>query len=69
MEPIPRPGSITGVARALLATGGPDDTVGILVGQFGWDVAFAGLAGVEGDASNAALWRALEYLDHDDLAA
>lgn len=68
MEPMPRLKSITGVARALLATVGPHDAVEILVSQFGWDVTFRALAQVEGPDGQVALWLAVERLHCDDLA-
>lgn len=67
VEQLPRLTSIAGVARALLATVGVDEGVGILVGQFGWDVTFAALAQLPGEDAAKALWRAVERLVHDDL--
>ncbi len=67
MEPLPRLTSIAGVARALLATVGVDEGVGILVAQFGWDVTFLAVAQLPGDEAAHALWRAVERLVHDDL--
>jgi hypothetical protein len=65
VERAPRLSSITGVARALIATVGVEDAVGILIAQFGWDVAFQALAGVDGVDAAVALWRAVEALAVD----
>ena len=56
----PRLASITGVARALMATVGVEEAVNILTVQFGWDVAFNALAGLDGPEAGRALWIALE---------
>lgn len=69
MEPAPRLRSIAGVARALIATVGVDDAVDILVGQFGWDVAVVALARLDCPEAGVALWRSVELLVCDDLAA
>lgn len=69
MEPLPRLKSITGVARALLATVGPHDAVEILVSQFGWDVSFRALADVDAAEGQAAMWLAVQQLHCDDRAA
>lgn len=66
MEQAPRLKSITGVARALMATVGVDEAVEILVVQFGWDVAFSALAALEGQDAAAALWRAVETLTREE---
>lgn len=66
MNPAPRLTSITGVARALIATVGVDDAVAILIAQFGWDVAFQALAAVETPEASVALWRAVESVSVDD---
>ena len=68
MDQAPRLKSITGVARALMATVGVDEAVEILVAQFGWDVAFSALAGLEGPDAAAALWRAVESLCREESA-
>ena len=67
-QPQPRLSSISGVARALIATVGVDDAVTILTSQFGWDVAFTALARLEGPEASTALWRAAEQLLVDDWA-
>lgn len=58
----PRLSSITGVSRALIAAVGVDDAVGILVSQFGWDLAFSAIARIDGPEGAAGLWRAVETL-------
>ena len=65
----PRLSSISGVARALIATIGVDDAVTILTTQFGWDIAFIALARLEVPEASTALWKATEQLLCDDLAA
>ena len=65
----PRLSSISGVARALIATIGVDDAVTILTTQFGWDTAFIALARLEVPEASTALWKATEQLLCDDLAA
>ena len=67
MERQPRLSSISGVARALIATVGVDDAVTILTTQFGWDTAFTALAHLEAPEAGAALWAATERLLCDDL--
>jgi hypothetical protein len=67
-QPQPRLSSISGVARALIATVGVDDAVTILTSQFGWDVAFIALARLEVPEAAAALWRAAEQLLVDDVS-
>ena len=68
MEHLPRLSSITGVARALIATVGPDEAVSILVSQFGWDVAFNALAQVDGPEAAAALFACVSQLVYNDLS-
>jgi hypothetical protein len=51
-----------------MATVGVDEAVEILVAQFGWDVAFSALAGLEGPDAAAALWRAVESLCREESA-
>jgi hypothetical protein len=65
----PRLSSISGVARALIATVGVDDAVTILTTQFGWDTAFIALAQLDTPEGATGMWRAVEHLVHDDLAA
>ncbi len=65
----PRLSSISGVARALIATIGVDDAVIILTTQFGWDTAFIALARLDVPEASTALWKATEQLLCDDLAA
>lgn len=62
MEHAPRLTSIAGVARALIATVGVDDAVGILTSQFGWDVAFSALSRLDCPEASVALWRSVEML-------
>lgn len=64
----PRMSSISGVARALIATVGVDDAVTILTTQFGWDTAFLALARLEGPEASVALWTATAQLLSDDRA-
>lgn len=66
MEPAPRLTSIAGVARALIATVGVDDAVGILISQFGWDVAFSALSRLDCPEASVALWRSVEMLMVDE---
>ena len=68
LQPQPRLSSISGVARALIATVGVDDAVTILITQFGWDTAFVALARLEVPEAAVGLWRATEQLVCDDLA-
>ncbi|WP_108664836.1 hypothetical protein [Euzebya rosea] len=56
----PKLRSITGVARALIATVGVDEAVTILVTQFGWDVAFSAMSHVEGPEGSRGMWLTLE---------
>ena len=67
-QPQPRLSSISGVARALIATVGVDDAVMILTSQFGWDVAFIALARLEVPEAATALYRAAEQLLLDDVS-
>lgn len=69
MEHTPRLTSITGVSRALIATLGIDDAVGVLVRQFGWDLAFNALARLDGAEGAGGMWRAVEGLVCDADAA
>lgn len=69
MQRQPRLSSISGVARALIATVGVDDAVTVLTTQFGWDTAFVALARLEGPEAGTALWKATQQLLCDDLAA
>ncbi|MEX2620620.1 MAG: hypothetical protein WD250_10405 [Egibacteraceae bacterium] len=69
MEQTPRLTSITGVSRALITTLGVDDAVGVLVRQFGWDLAFSALARIDGAAGASGMWRAVEGLVCDADAA
>lgn len=69
LQPQPRLSSISGVARALIATVGVDDAVTILTTQFGWDTAFIALARLEVPEAAVGLWRATEQLVCDDLTA
>ncbi len=68
-QPQPRLSSISGVARALIATVGVDDAVAILTTQFGWDTAFIAIARLEVPEASTALWRATEQLLCDDRSA
>lgn len=69
MDPGPRLTSIAGVARALIATVGVDDAVGILISQFGWDVAFSALARLDCPEASVALWRSVEALTLEESEA
>lgn len=56
------------MSRALIATLGVEDAVGILVSQFGWDTTFNAVARIEGDDGEAGLWQALHVLvDSSDV--
>jgi hypothetical protein len=65
----PRLSSISGVARALIATVGVEDAVMILTTQFGWDTAFIALARLDTPEASVAMWTAAEQLLCDDLAS
>ena len=67
MEHLPRLSSISGVARALIATIGVDEAVSILVTQFGWDVAFNALAKIDSPEASSAMFRCVAHLVYDDL--
>lgn len=67
MEHLPRLSSISGVARALIATIGVDEAVSILVTQFGWDVAFNALAKIDSAEGTEAMFRCVSHLVYDDL--
>lgn len=69
MDRQPRLSSISGVARALIATVGVEDAVMILTTQFGWDTAFIALARIEAPEAAVALWTATEQLLIDDRAS
>jgi len=69
VERQPRLSSISGVARALIATVGVEDAVMILTTQFGWDTAFMALARLDSPEATTAMWKATEQLLCDDLAA
>ena len=56
----PKLRSITGVARALIATVGVEEAVTILLTQFGWDIAFSAVSHVEGPEGSHAMWLTLE---------
>jgi hypothetical protein len=58
----PRLKSITGVARALMATVGVREAVGILTAQFGWDLAVTALSNLDSPEATQALWVACEQL-------
>lgn len=49
--------SVMGVARALLSTVGAEDSVEILIGEFGWDISFQALALLRGDDAEEAFAR------------
>lgn len=68
MDRQPRLSSISGVARALIATVGVDDAVMILTTQFGWDTAFIALARLDAPEAATAMWKATEQLLIDDRA-
>lgn len=72
----PRLTSVMGVARALLVTLGVEDTVDVLVAEFGWDVAFQALALLRGaEEAFARCWEVLltgpvaRELDHEAWAS
>lgn len=67
MESAPRLSSIAGVARALIATVGVDDAVGILIAQFGWDVTFSALARLDSPEASVGMWRAVELMVVDEI--
>ena len=56
----PKLRSITGVARALIATVGVEEAVTILLTQFGWDIAFSAVSHVDGPEGARAMWLTLE---------
>lgn len=61
-RPAPRLTSVMGVARALLSTVTPGETVEILVGEFGWDQTFQALALLRGGESERAFALTWEHL-------
>lgn len=61
-QPIPRLTSVMGVARALLTTVGVEETVLVLIEEFGWDVTFQALLLLRGDGADEAFGRAWEHL-------
>jgi hypothetical protein len=63
VDSTPRLSSITGVSRALMVTVGVEDAVDILIGQFGWDLAFQALAALDTDEGLTALGIALRRAD------
>lgn len=63
----PRITSVMGVARALLATVSPYETVEVLVAEFGWDVTFQALALLRGDGADEAFGIAWEHLLTDPV--
>lgn len=65
MRPRHRINSVAGVARALMGTIGVDESVHILLCQYGWDVTFAALARCEGPDGCAALWQVVTRLRSD----
>lgn len=67
MDRQPRLSSISGVARALIATVGVNDAVMILTTQFGWDTAFVALARLDAPEASAAMWKATEQLLGDEV--
>ncbi len=61
-RPAPRLTSVMGVARALLSTVTADETVEILVAEFGWDQTFQALALLRGDDAARAFAVTWEHL-------
>jgi hypothetical protein len=59
---IPRLTTVMGVARALLVTIGPRETVEVLVEEFGWDATFQALAMLRGDDAQRAFGISWEHL-------
>ncbi|MDX1621872.1 MAG: hypothetical protein R3320_12820, partial [Nitriliruptorales bacterium] len=54
--------SVMGVARALLATVSPYESVEVLIAEFGWDMTFQALALLRGDGADEAFGLAWEHL-------
>ncbi|MBW3621005.1 MAG: hypothetical protein KY461_12225 [Actinobacteria bacterium] len=69
MDRTPRLTSVMGVARALLATVDEQETVDVLIAEFGWDVAFQALALLRGDEAGRAFGLAWQHLVLDALGA
>lgn len=67
MNRTPRLTSVMGVARALLATVDEQETVDVLVAEFGWDVAFQALALLRGEEAGRAFGLAWQHLVLDGL--
>jgi hypothetical protein len=65
----PRLTTVMGVARAVIATVGPEDAAGVLVDEFGWDVTFQALALLRGDEARAAFGATWSSLVLDVTAA
>lgn len=61
-RPEPRITSVMGVARALLATVSPYESVEVMVAEFGWDVSFQALALLRGDGADEAFALAWQHL-------
>ncbi len=61
-RPAPRLTSVMGVARALLSTVSADETVEILIAEFGWDQTFQALALLRGDDAARGFAVAWEHL-------
>jgi hypothetical protein len=62
VDRTPRLTSVMGVARALLATVDEQESVEVLIAEFGWDVAFQALSLLRGDAAARAFGLAWEHL-------
>jgi hypothetical protein len=65
VQSTPRLKSITGVARALIATVGTAEAVRVLIEQFGWDVTFCALSHLGEPEAGPALWQAALALETD----
>lgn len=65
-DPI-RLSSVMGVARAMLGTFAPAETVEVLIIEFGWDVAFQALLLLRGRDAERALLLTMERLLTSDI--
>ena len=61
-RPAPRLTAVLGVTRAMLSTLGPEESVSVLITEFGWDATFQALALLRGDDAQAAFGLAWQHL-------
>ena len=58
----PRLTAVLGVTRAMLATLGPEESVAVLISEFGWDATFQALALLRGPEAEHAFGLAWQHL-------